>query len=164
MNYKQLYMKYKIKYLNLKNKTGGGLTLYHGSPYHMDILEVRTPRGDNEFNSQTGVYLTSNKIEAMLYSIARDKERNNKGWGIIDGILYLRIDLWTGDEPTFKLNNIGYLHEIITDDAEQNPHNKTEYIVKHEIKVDNITEVKINKINIIKDYIKYVTRDEFKRL
>ncbi len=162
MNYKQLYLKYKMKYLNIKYKIGGGLlTLYHGSAHKMDTLEVRTPRGDNDFNTQTGVYLTSNKIEAMLYSIARDKERINKGWGVIDGILYLRKDLWTGDNPKYKLNDIGYLYEIITDDAEQNPYNETEYIVKHNIKVDNITEI---TIDIIQPYIKYVSKEEFNSL
>ena len=80
MNYKQLYMKYKMKYLRIKTNIGGGLlTLYHGSPHYMDILEVRKPRGDNDFNTQIGVYLTSDKTEAMLYSMARDKERINKG-------------------------------------------------------------------------------------
>lgn len=159
MDYKSKYLKYKIKYLNMKK--GGGITLYHGSPFHMEELEVRTPRGDNEFNTQTGVYMTSNMIEAMLYSIARDKERINKGWGVINGILYLRSDLWTGDEPKFKLNKIGYLHEITTDDAEKNPYNETEYIVKHNIKPDKITEI---EFDMIKQYIKYVTKEEFKNL
>ncbi len=162
MDYKQLYMKYKMKYIKIKTELGGGLlTLYHGSAHKMDTLEMRTPRGDNDFNTQTGVYLTSNKTEAMLYSMARDKERINKGWGVINGILYLRSDLWTGDNPVFKLNTIGYLYEVITNDAEKNPYNETEYIIKHNIKVDNVTEI---HIDMIKDYIKYVSREEFKAL
>jgi len=160
MDYKHKYLKYKIKYLNIK-KGGGLLTLYHGSPFCMEELEVRTPRGDNDFNTQTGVYLTSNMVEAMLYSMARDKERINKGWGVINGILYLRSDLWIGDKPTFKLNKIGYLHEIITEDAEKNPYNETEYIVKHNIKPNKVTEI---DFNMIQQYIKYVTKEEFKNL
>jgi len=152
-------MKYKIKYLRLKTNIGGGLlTLYHGSPHYMDILEVRTPRGDNDFNTQIGVYLTSNKTEAMLYSMTRDKERINKGWGVINGILYLRSDLWTGDNPKFKLNTIGYLYEVITNDAEKNPYNETEYIVKHDIQVDKVIGI---NADMIKEYIKYVSRDDF---
>lgn len=54
------------------------MLLYHGSPYRLEILEPRTPRGDNEFNTQTGVYLTDDKTEAKLYSLARDKLRINK--------------------------------------------------------------------------------------
>jgi hypothetical protein len=57
------------------------ITLYHGSPFYLEELEPKTPRGDNDFNTQKGIYLTDSKISAILYSLARDEERKNKGWG-----------------------------------------------------------------------------------
>jgi hypothetical protein len=45
-----------------------------------------------------------------LYALARDKDRKNKGWGIHDGILHLRRDLWTGENPKYRLNEKGFLH------------------------------------------------------
>jgi hypothetical protein len=57
------------------------MKLYHGSPYKLIKLDPRTPRGNN-------------KLEAALYSLARDKERKNKGWAIKNNFLYLVEDFW----------------------------------------------------------------------
>ena len=76
------YLKYKMKYLQLKNQIGGAYDIngdmysqkdikYHGSPFKLTEIKIHTPRGDNYFNTQTGIYLTSNKIQAMLYKSHR---------------------------------------------------------------------------------------------
>jgi hypothetical protein len=165
MDFYHKYLKYKAKYLELKGGDGNKkIKLYHGSPFRLDIIKTRTPRGDNEFNSQTGVYLTDDIMEAMLYSLVRDKERINKGWGIkrIDNksFLILRNDLFYSK---YKLNNVGYLHEYETniETVEQNPMNSHEYIIKNDIIPTNILDIYFDKI---KDNIKYVTRDEFYKI
>jgi len=145
----------------------GTKVLYHGSPFLLKELEPRTPRGDNEFNTQTGVYLTDNKMEAMLYSLARDLERVNKGWGIHNGILYLRVDRWTGETPQYKLNDVGYLYTFTfssdpeKNEYEQNPYLSSEYIVKHSlpIKKKNVEKVRLTKE--VKKHIRYITKEEF---
>lgn len=158
MDYHNKYIKYKIKYNHLKKQIGGTILLYHGSPFKMEKIEPRTPRGDNEFNTQTGIYMTDNKMEAMLYALARDKERINKGWGIKDDKLILRKDLWP---DKYKLNEVGYVHEYKSDEREQNPYNSHEYIIKKEIVPDKIIEVTYEDI---KNNIKYVSRAEFYEL
>ncbi len=136
-------------------------TLYHGSPFKLNILEPRTPRGDNEFNTQTGVYLSSNRMEAMLYSLARDKERNNKGWGLKGGKLYLVEEHWVGPTKKYSLNDIGYLHIIQTDKAEQNPYNPEEFIVK-----SSISPVKIEEITyeMVKENVIILPKEEYKKI
>lgn len=94
-------------------------------------------------------------MEAMLYSMPRDKKRINKGWGIKEGILYLRKDKWHKDG--YKLNEIGYVHCFKGYKSEQNPYNKSEYIIKRKIKPFEIKEIKFDDI---KNNIKYVSRDE----
>jgi hypothetical protein len=160
--YLDKYLKYKLKYLKLKNFQLGGnkkLVLFHGSPCKLDLLEPRVPRGDNEFNTQKGVYLTDNLMDVMLYSMARDKERVNKGWAIKDGILYLREDKWNKDG--YKLNEIGYVHCFTGYKSEQNPYNKSEYIIKRKIKPFEIKEITFDDI---KNNIKYISREEFYNL
>jgi hypothetical protein len=172
-NYYDKYKKYKNKYLKLK--TGGNnlnyLTLYHGSPFKLKYLEPKTPRGDNPFNTQTGIYLTSNEMEAKLYSIARDKERKNKGWSIRNNNLYLVEELWNEEiwkitvkdlgKPLYELNEIGYLHIINTNNYEQNPNNLSEYIVKEPICIDDNNIIEIRQDDI-KDNIIYVSSIKFK--
>jgi len=177
MDYKDKYIKYKTKYLKLKNinnMIGGNKisnidilhqpikTLYHGSPYLLEELIPKKPRGSDDFNSQIGVYLSSNKIESQLYSLARDKERINKGWGIKNGFLYLRKDRWlkknnNSDKPLYMLNDVGYLYIVNNNNYSQNPHNLNEYISKKSIKIDKI---KVIYYDDIKKYIKYVSKEE----
>jgi hypothetical protein len=150
-------MKYYIKY----NLLGGSkIKLYHGSPYKLDILSPSKPRGDNDFNSQIGIYMTDNNKEAMLYSIARDKEKFNKGFGIKNNYLILREDLFPSK---YKLNEIGYLYEYDADPSEinYNPFNLHEYIIKKDIIPNKITEIKT--VDII-DNIKYVLREDFYKI
>ena len=143
--------------------------LYHGSPYLLKKLVPRLPRGTDDFNSQTAVYLTSNKIEAKLYSLARDKERINKGWGIKNGYLYLRKERWLEkfmepDKPLYRLNDVGYLYIINLNkvpDYEINPNNMNEYIIKRIVKPDSIEKVYYNNV---KNRIKYVSKEEMDKI
>lgn len=165
------YLKYKMKYLQLKNQIGGTIDLkYHGSPFRLTEIKTHTPRGDNDFNTQTGVYLTSNKMEAMLYSMARDKEKINKGWSIYKSYLFLVKEHWdekswkdTPVEKRYKLNNKGYLHSVNCSKykCEQNPYLKTEYIVKNNIIPDEITTITFDDI---KDNIIYISKNDFKTM
>ena len=176
MFYYKKYKKYKLKYITLKggilNKTPiKEITLYHGSPFKMDKLIENTPRGHTEFNRQTGVYFTSDLMEAMLYSMARDKERKNGGWGITriknEPYLTLLKDKWNTEnlnkintENLNKLNEIGYVHIYKTTEYEQNPDYKYEYIVKHDVIPDKIIEVRYDDI---KDNIIYIDRNEINK-
>jgi len=143
--------------------------LYHGSPYLLKKLVPMVPRGTDDFNSQTAVYLSSNKIEAKLYSLARDKERKNKSWGIKNGYLYLRKERWLEkfmepDKPLYRLNDIGYLYIInlnTVPDYEINPHNMNEYIIKRIVKPDSIEKVYYNDV---KNRIKYVSKEEMDKI
>jgi hypothetical protein len=165
------YLKYKIKYLQLKNQIGGVIDIkYHGSPFKLTEIQTHSPRGDNDFNTQTGVYLTSNKIQAMLYSIARDKKRINKGWSIYKSYLFLVKEHWdekywnnTPIEKRYKLNNKGYLYFVNCSKykCEQNPYLETEYIIKNNIIPDKIITVTINDI---KNNIIYITKNDFKTM
>jgi hypothetical protein len=131
------------------------MKLYHGSPFLVDNLEKRTPRGDTEFNSTTSIFLTSSFIEAALYSIARDKERNNKSWGVKwlnkKPYLILKKERWTGKEKKYTLNKIGYVYEYDTENYIQNPdkNRKSEY--------------KINKKKIVPDLIHIVEYKDIKK-
>jgi len=143
--------------------------LYHGSPYLLKKLVPMVPRGTDDFNSQTAVYLSSNKIEAKLYSLARDKERKNKSWGIKNGYLYLRKERWLEkfmepDKPLYRLNDIGYLYIInlnTVPDYEINPHNMNEYIIKRIVKPDSIEKVYYKNV---KNRIKYVSKEEMDKI
>ena len=143
--------------------------LYHGSPYLLKKLIPMLPRGTDDFNSQTAVYLSSNKIEAKLYSLARDKERKNKGWGIKNGYLYLRKERWLEkfmepDKPLYRLNDVGYLYIINMNkvpDYEINPNNMNEYIIKRIVKPDSIEKVYYNDV---KNRIKYVSKEEMDKI
>ena len=151
-----------IVYIPIKN-------LYHGSPYLLKKLIPMLPRGTDDFNSQVAVYLTSNKIEAKLYSIARDKERINKGWGIKNGYLYLRKERWLEkfmepDKPLYRLNDVGYLYIIKMNkvpDYEINPNNMNEYIIKRIVKPDSIEKVYYKNV---KNRIKYVSKEEMDKI
>jgi hypothetical protein len=151
-----------IVYIPTKN-------LYHGSPYLLKKLIPMLPRGCDDFNSQTAVYLSSNKIEAKLYSLARDKERKNKGWGIKNCYLYLRKERWLEnfmepEKPLYRLNDIGYLYIINMNkvpDYEINPHNMNEYIIKNIVKPDRIEKVYYNDV---KNRIKYVSKEEMDKI
>jgi len=143
--------------------------LYHGSPYLLKELVPMLPRGTDDFNSQTAVYLSTNKIEAKLYSLARDKERKNKGWGIKKGYLYLRKERWLekfmeSDKPLYRLNDIGYLYIIKLNkvpDYEINPNNVNEYIIKRIVKPDSIEKVYYKNV---KNRIKYVSKEEMDKI
>ena len=151
-----------ILYIPTKN-------LYHGSPYLLKKLIPMLPRGTDDFNSQTAVYLSSNKIEAKLYSLARDKERQNKGWGIKNGFLYLRKERWLEkfmepDKPLYRLNEVGYLYIIKMNkvpDYEINPNNMNEYIIKRIVKPDSIEKVYYKNV---KNRIKYVSKEEMDKI
>jgi hypothetical protein len=141
------------------------MKLYHGSPYKLIKLDPQTPRGNNNFNTQTGVYLTSNKLEAALYSLARDKERKNKGWAIKNNFLYLVEDFWLEEfrednKPFYQLNSVGYLHTIKTNNYEQNPYNSEEYIVKNPILVYKIKQI---YKSTIKNNIIYISLIDFRK-
>jgi hypothetical protein len=119
-------------------------TLYHGSPFRLAHLSPRIPRGETVFQTQKAVFLSSNKLEAQLYSLARDTERKNKGWGIHDGVLHLRRDLWTGPSPKYQLNPKGYLHVFTglkEDNVRQNPDLLTEWVSLEAVKPTRIEEV-----------------------
>jgi len=139
--------------------------LYHGSPHLLDELVPMTPRGSDDFNSQTGIYATPSKTSANLYAIARDKERLNKGFGIKDGILYLRKDRWLEEfnegKPLHKLNDLGYLYTIKSNKHEQNPNIPSEYVIKHKVKP--ISREVITPNDIEKN-IKYVTKEEMNKI
>lgn len=169
--YYDKYVKYKNKYLRLKylNYHGGNKrkTLYHGSPYKLEILEQRTPRGDNKFNTQKGIYFTSDIMEAKLYSMARDPERKNKGFGIkrIDNVPYLILmsELWKEEPIKYKLNDIGYVYVYKTAEYEQNPNPgyETEYIVKFDVVPNKIITISYDDIA---NNIKYYKKDEMYKL
>ena len=94
--------------------------------------------------------------------MARDKERINKGFGIKNGILYLRKDRWLKEfneagKPLHKLNDRGYLYTINSDNYEQNPNIPTEHIIKQPVKPDTREEITHHDIT---DHIKYVTKEE----
>ena len=94
--------------------------------------------------------------------MARDKERINKGFGIKNGILYLRKDRWLKEfnepgKPLHTLNDRGYLYTINTNNYEQNPNIPTEFIIKQPIKPDTREEITHHDIT---DRIKYVTKEE----
>lgn len=117
-------------------------TLYHGSPFHLEALEPRVPRGETSFQSQKAVFLSSNKLEAQLYALALDPERKNKGWGIQDGVLLLRRDLWTGLAPEYKLNPQGYLHVFEgLRDVLQNPDMPSEWVSREAVRPTRVEEV-----------------------
>lgn len=167
----------KTKKYNTKNKKQNTKTLkhkylYHGSPYKLKLLKPHTPHGNNNFNTQTGVYLTSNKIEAQLYSLARDTERNNKSWGIYNGKLFLAKENWdskhwnnTPMNKRFKLNNEGYLYIINKNNynSYKNPYYRYEYIILNtDVKPYKIVKVKLNK-SLEKNII-YVDKIDLKTL
>ena len=136
--------------------------LYHGTPHLVDELVPKLPRGSDDFNSQEGIYTSSNKAESALYAMARDKERINKGFGIKNGILYLRKDRWLKEfneagKPLHTLNDRGYLYTINTNNYDQNPNIPTEFIIKHPVKPDTREEITPHDIT---DHIKYVTKEE----
>ena len=81
--------------------------LYHGSPSKLTVLKPTQPRGFDEFTKLDAVFLTDNKKEAMLYAIARDKKRENKGWAIFKNKLYI-----LNKHRPFKFNKKGYLYTI----------------------------------------------------
>ncbi len=143
--------------------------IYHGSPYLLKELIPMVPRGTDNFNSQTAVYLSTNKIEAKLYSLARDKERINKGWGVKNGYLYLRKDRWLEkfmepEKPLYRLNDVGYLYIINLNNVleyEINPNNNNEYIIKNIVKPDRIEKVYYNNV---KNRIKYVSKEEMDKI
>jgi hypothetical protein len=139
--------------------------LYHGSPHLLDELIPMTPRGSDDFNSQTGIYATPSKTSAKLYAIARDKERLNKGFGIKNDILYLRKDRWLEEfnegKPLHKLNDLGYLYTIKSNKHEQNPNIPSEYVIKHKVKP--ISREVITPNDIVKN-IKYVTKEEMNKI
>lgn len=132
--------------------------LYHGSPYSLHTLEARVPRGNTPFQTQKAVFLTSDKHQAALYSLARNKERKSKGWGIKGDQLYLRNNLWQGPTAKYTLNPVGYRHTIKnTKNAVQNPELPTEWVIPHAVHVNSVNAVKPNNYA---DRIHYVTRDE----
>ncbi len=133
--------------------------LYHGTPHKLKELRVATPRGDNDFNTQTGVYMTDDITEAKLYSIARDKARLNKGWGIRAGKLILRKDKWHPEGPN-RLNKVGYLYCVNTADYQKNPYPDAphEYIIKHNVVPDKI--IKVDQISV-SDKIIYLDKPEY---
>jgi hypothetical protein len=117
-------------------------TLYHGSPFQLHELEPRVPRGETPFQAQKAVFLSSNKLEAQLYALARDPERKNKGWVIQDGVLLLRRDLWTGPNPKYSLNTNGYLHVFEgLRNVLQNPDLPSEWVSKEAVKPTYVEEV-----------------------
>jgi hypothetical protein len=138
-------------------KRGGGIRLYHGSPNLLKSIEPRKPRGTNNWNSQEGVYLTDNKAEAQLYSLARDSGRKNRGFAIVGDMLYLREDLWLGESPKYKLNDIGYLYIIDTDEAIKNPIKSSEYLVKSVVIPKSVEPVFASDPDI-QTHIRYVDR------
>ena len=123
-------------------------TLYHGSPFRLAELKPFTPRGHTAWNQQHGVYFTNDRIEASLYSLARDKERKNKAWGLIrkrgSAYLLLREKKWKGEEGKYSLNEVGYLHVCRCDDSEVNPTNSHEFIVKRAVTPDRVEEVRLD--------------------
>jgi hypothetical protein len=133
---------------------------------YFEELKPNTPRGCDEFNAQYGIYLSSNKIELKLYSLARDKERNNRNCGIKNGFLYLRKERWKHkyhekDKPLYKLNDVGYLYIIHSSNYEQNPNNLNEYVIKGSIKPNKIIKVYYKDV---KKYIKYVSKEEMYKI
>jgi len=169
MENSKYYKEYKIcknKYLKLKKQTGN-ITLYHGSPHRLEEIEQRTPRGNDVFDSQKGVYVTDNIMHAKLYAIARDPDRNNRGWAVVP---YPEIDsefnlLLNKNNSTNKLNDIGYLHIIEINksdkDLEQHPepNRKTEYVIKRNVIPNSIITVTKDDIQ---DNIIYLSGDEIK--
>ena len=132
------------------------MKLFHGSPFLVDTLESRKPRGDTRFNKASGIYMTSSFVEASIYALTRDKERKNKSWGVkwIDGdvFLILKKSKWKGKNKKYMLNKLGYVYEYDTDKGVQNPDitRKTEYrinrkkIIPSKIFIVNIDEIKNN--------------------
>ena len=142
--------------------------LYHGSPHLVNELHEKKPRGDTSFNSKQGIYCTSNFIEASIYAIARDIERNNKSWGVAyiknSPFLILKKEKWHGSQAKYALNKIGYVYEF-------NFASKTR--IYQNPNPDRVTEWRINKKNIIptkihvvllkhvKKYILYLSEAEY---
>lgn len=135
----------------------GALTLYHGSPNLLEVIEPRKPRGTDNWNSQAGVYLTDNKVEAQLYALARDPDRKNRGFAILGDVLYLREDLWRGESPKYTLNDVGYLYVIETDEAIKNPRKSSEYLVKSAVIPKSVEPVFASDPDI-QGHIRYVDR------
>ena len=81
--------------------------LYHGSPYKIKILKPSQPLGFDEFTKLDTIFLTDSKEEAMLYAVARDKNRENTGCAIFKNKLYI-LDKYR----PFNFNKKGYLHTI----------------------------------------------------
>jgi hypothetical protein len=102
-------------------------------------------------------------MEAKLYSMARDKERINKGWGIkyIDNkpFLILREEYW-GESKKFKLNEEGYVYQINASDYKKNPYNDTEYIIQRDI-IINPDDIIIINFDDIKSNIIYKNREDW---
>jgi hypothetical protein len=160
MNYFQKYNKYKIKYLNLKSKFGGNptITLYHGSPNKLTKLIPHIPRGNNLFNTQKGIYLTSNIMDAKLYSILRNEK--NRNFAVVNGIAYLLKSSWL-DEGKYQFNNKGYVYVVRTSNYEQSPYNPNEYIVKNELEPNETIEISLSDIL---PNIKYLNDEEYRNL
>src|SRR5690349_587986 len=122
--------------------------LYHGSPIFMNEIHSNTPRGDDIFDSKKGIYMTSNFMEACLYSIARDKEKNNRSWGVKyirnQPFLILKSEKWKGINKKYTLNKIGYVYEYKAIKYAQNK------------KIGRETEHRIDKDKIIPNIIYFI--------
>ena len=136
-------------------------SIYHGSPYKVTTLKPAKPRSmeDDPFTHTEGVFFSDNKKEAMIYAVARDKERKNKGWAVFDGKLYIKDKL----KGKFDFNKKGYLYVVDKDKEKcltdtKYPH---QYIITCPIKPDCCMEVTLD--DIISDVV-YINEDEKREL
>ena len=153
--YKRKYYKYKTKYLSLKGSGDNKpkITLYHGSPYDVEVLETRSPRGHNEFQRMNAVFFTDDIDQAKIYALARDKERTRRGWAVFKGKLYTLDD--------FQFNDIGYVYQYTTDDYLTDPSSPQQFAIPHNVTPDK-------KITVYPEDIKHshivLTMEEMKKL
>ena len=142
---------------------GRNRRLYHGSPFHLAGLDPMTPRGHTAFNTQTAVYLTDDLWEAKLYALARDAARVNKGWGLTrhngKAYLFLRADKWQGERGIYRLNDVGYVHCVLSREALQNPDNEHEWAILRRIVPDRVVEVRPSAA--LMKRVRFLNREEW---
>ena len=158
-----MYLLYQRSYRHYcPTISGGGNQLYHGSPYKVSLLKPNKPRSHDEdpFTHTEGVFFTTNKKDAMIYAVARDKDRNNRGWAVFNEKLYIKDKL----KGIFNFNKEGYLYVINKKDhkcLKSSLKYPNEYVITCSVKPDKIITVTYDDI---KDDIIYIDEDGKKEL
>ena len=134
-------------------------TLYHGSPYKLDVLKPMQAgdkfKSKTKAGSRSAVYLSSNPDEAYLYAIMRPRGKKRSSF-FLDGT---RVH-YLGGTP---LNKQGYVYSVETDRYTPPPKglDPLGYTVDHALTPTRRRRVRLRGNE--SRFVEYKTKAEYKR-